>query len=272
MDHDMIEADHEGPDARPRGGASTARGRGVGSGAPGGAMMDEATRALVAVSAAIGADDRERLAQELDRAARAAEPGEVEEALLQSYLFVGFPGALNALALWRERTGLEASGGAAGGDASEWRRRGEAVCARVYGAQYGRLRERVAGLHPDLEAWMLEEGYGKVLGRPGLALGVRELCVVGTLVPQDAPAQLRSHLRGALNVGVAVEDVEEALEIACRFAAPARAGTARAVWAQVLERWRIRTAAAGGAEERTGETLTGEAGARSGQGSDRDVR
>src|SRR5690606_5843621 len=160
LDHDMIEADHEGPDARPRGGASTARGRGVGSGAPGGAMMDEATRALVAVSAAIGADERERRAQELERAARAAEPGEVEEALLQSYLFVGFPGALNALALWRERTGLEASGGAAGGDASEWRRRGEAVCARVYGAQYGRLRERVAGLHPDLEAWMLEEGYG----------------------------------------------------------------------------------------------------------------
>lgn len=94
---------------------------------------------------------------------------------------------------------------------------------------------------------MLEEGYGKVLGRPGLALGVRELCVVATLVPQDAPAQLRSHLRGALNVGVPAGDVEEALEIACRFAAPARVQTARGVWAQVLERWRVRTAA-GGAE------------------------
>lgn len=208
--------------------------------------MDEATRALVAVSAAIGAGDRERLAQELDGAARAAAPEAVEEALLQSYLFVGFPGALNALTLWRERTGLRPSGGAAGEEPSQWRRRGEAVCARVYGAQYERLRERVAGLHPDLEAWMLEEGYGKVLGRPGLALGVRELCVVATLVPQDAPAQLRSHLRGALNVGVAAEDVAEALEIACRFAAPARADAARGVWAQVLERWRSRAAAGGG--------------------------
>mgnify|MGYP001072538218 CR=1 FL=1 len=210
--------------------------------------MNDATRALVAVSAAIGAGDRERLARELDGAARVAAPVEVEEALLQSYLFVGFPGALNALALWRERTGLAASGCGSGGDASQWRRRGEAVCAQVYGSQYQRLRERVAGLHPDLETWMLEEGYGKVLGRPGLALGVRELCVVATLVPQDAPTQLRSHLRGALNVGVPVEDVEEALDIACRFAAPERARAARDVWAQVIERWRSRAATAGSAE------------------------
>ena len=215
--------------------------------------MDEATRALVAVSAAIGAGDRERLARTLNGAVRAATPAEVEEALLQSYLFVGFPGALNAMALWRERTGLPASGGGASGAPAEWRRRGEAVCARVYGAQYERLRERVASLHPDLEAWMLEEGYGKVLGRPGLALGVRELCVVATLVPQDAPAQLRSHLRGALNVGVPVEDVEEALEIACGFAPPERARVAREVWAQVVERWRSRAAAAGGAGVVDGE-------------------
>src|SRR5690606_12397590 len=139
-----------------------------------------------------------------------------------------------------------ASGGGASGTPAEWRRRGEAVCARVYGAQYERLRERVAGLHPDLEAWMLEEGYGKVLGRPGLALGVRELRVVATLVPQDAPAQLRSHLRGALNVGVAAQDVAEALEIACGFAAPARADSAPGVWAQVLERCPSRAAAGGG--------------------------
>lgn len=213
--------------------------------------MDDATRALVAVSAAIGAGDREHLARALDDAAGAAAPEAVEEALLQSYLFVGFPGALNALALWRERVGPRA--GAAGGreDASAWRRRGEAVCARVYGAQYERLRERVAGLHPDLEAWMLEEGYGKVLGRPGLSLETRELCVVATLVPQDAPAQLRSHLRGALNVGAAPADVAEAVEIACGCASAARAESARGVWAEVWERWRGR-AAGGAAPERGG--------------------
>ena len=48
---------------------------------------------------------------------------------------------------------------------------------------------------------MLAEGYGKVLGRPGLALEVRELCIVAILAGQDAAPQLYAHLRGALNVG-----------------------------------------------------------------------
>ena len=36
------------------------------------------------------------------------EPTPVEEALLQSYLFVGYPAALNAFALWRQLSGRPA--------------------------------------------------------------------------------------------------------------------------------------------------------------------
>jgi 4-carboxymuconolactone decarboxylase len=211
--------------------------------------MDEATRALVALSAAIGSGERSAVEAALHGAGEAAAPEAIEEALLQSYLFVGFPGALNAMAAWRERTGRPA-GRATEGGREEWRARGEAVCARVYGTQYARLRERVAELHPDLEAWMLEEGYGKVLARPGLALSVRELCIVALLVPQDAPAQLHAHLRGALNVGASVEDVAEALEIACAAAPPARAQAARGVWAAVRARWEGRASGGAGAADR----------------------
>ncbi|MFS8637284.1 MAG: carboxymuconolactone decarboxylase family protein [Gemmatimonadota bacterium] len=198
--------------------------------------MDEGVRALVAVSAALGAGNRERLGVALDRAAQVADPAAVEEVLLQSYLFVGYPAALNALALWRERH-PEPAVPPTVDDWSAWRARGERVCAAVYAGQYERLRENVARLHPDMERWMLTEGYGKVLGRPGLELEVRELCIAGLLAGLDAAPQLHSHLRGALNVGATPEEVEAALEVACEVLPAERAAAAREVWDAVRRRW-----------------------------------
>jgi 4-carboxymuconolactone decarboxylase len=175
--------------------------------------MDDATRALVALSAVLGRGDQDAVVAAMDAAAAAAAPGEVEEALLQSYLFLGFPAALNALKLWRRRVGV-ARPSPASDDWEAWRLRGEAVCQRVYGGQYPRLRENIAALHPDLERWMIAEGYGKVLGRPGLDLWRRELCVIGLLAGQDAAPQLYAHMRGALNVGASEADVAEALDVA----------------------------------------------------------
>lgn len=200
-------------------------------------------RALVALSAAVAAGDGSRVAACLDEAALRADPVSVEETILQSYLFVGFPAALNALALWRERRrGVAAP--VEGADPARWAERGEGVCRTVYGGAYPALRSGVAALHPDVEAWMVQEGYGKVLGRPGLALGIRELCIVGLLAAQDAPRQLHSHLRGALHAGEDASRVEAALEVALAEAARAvvdrrgRQEGHRGVWAVVRDRHR----------------------------------
>lgn len=203
--------------------------------------MDDRERSLVALSAALGAGDPARRLAAMDAAVEQGDEAAVEEALLQSYLFLGYPTALRAVGEWRERTGRPAPGPVAD-DWAAWRERGEAVCERVYGGAYPLLRERVAALHPDLERWMLTEGYGKVLGRPGLALRTRELCIVALLAGLDAPQQLHSHLRGALNVGAAPEEVDEALEIAGGAIAPARLGVAWAVWEAVRDRWHARNA------------------------------
>lgn len=191
--------------------------------------MTEAERSLVRVSAALASRDGDRLGRALDEAAARAAPLEIEEVLLQSYLFLGYPAALWALGLWRERSPAPAGPGTAV-DAALWRERGEAVCERVYGGQYGRLRENVARLHPDVEQWMLVEGYGKVLGRPGLSLRTRELCIVALLVGQDARPQLYAHLRGALNAGGSADDVSGALAVAAEELGPARGAAALAVW------------------------------------------
>lgn len=197
--------------------------------------VDPAVRALVRVSAALAAGYSAALAAELRRAGAVAPPEAVEEALLQSYLFLGYPAALNGMRLWREISG-RAPPRAVEQDWAAWVRRGEEVCARVYGRQYHALRRNVRSLHPDLERWMVAEGYGKVLGRPGLELAARELCIVALLVVSGHEPQLYSHLRGALNAGATPAQVEAALDEALAFAGETEGRSARETWARVLGR------------------------------------
>jgi len=193
--------------------------------------MNDALRALVAMCAAVGARNRAAMAITMDQAAENADAEQAEEALLQSYLFVGYPIALQALSMWRERTGRVAPEKATPKDPpSTWRKRGEAICEQVYAGQYSKLRKNISRLHPDMERWMLEEGYGKVLSRSQLDLKVRELCIIGVLVGLDAPQQLYSHLRGALNVGATPEEVELTVDIACGQSSLTAKDNARKVW------------------------------------------
>ena len=165
-------------------------------------------------------------------AALDADPVAVEEVLLQSHLFVGFPDALNALGLWREISGRPASP-PLGEDPREWDARGEEVCAAVYGANYRKLRANVRTLHPDVDGWMVAGGYGRVIGRPGLDLATRELCIAALLAVWNVPRQLHSHLRGALNAGASVARVDEAMRIACAFLDDEPSARAWALWDQI---------------------------------------
>ncbi len=184
--------------------------------------FDGATRALVRLAARI-ADGSELDVRDGLRETREAEtPARwVEEVILQSYLFCGFPRALNAAREWRrgysgigeEYRGLvrgeEWREGEEGGEL--FRAQGEATCARVYGRFYDKLRHNIVELHPLLDEWMILEGYGKVLSRAGLDLGRRELCIVAACVASGQDRQLHSHLHGARNVGVPDDVIGEAL-------------------------------------------------------------
>lgn len=192
-------------------------------------------RALVRVSAALASGDRDALEAALGEAAERASPRELEEALLQSYLFLGYPATLEAFALWRRRPGAPPAGEAEE-DGEGWAERGERVCRAVYGSQYGALRRNVRRLHPDLERWMVAEGYGKVLGRPGLDLRRRELCILSILAVLGAERPLHSHLRGALRAGAPPAAVAGALEEALAFADGEAAARARRVWRRVSSR------------------------------------
>jgi 4-carboxymuconolactone decarboxylase len=201
--------------------------------APGATLtrLDDATRALVRLAATITAGS-ERAVREALASSQAVPAAWTEELILQTYLFAGFPRALNAMREWR-RVHPTAVTSTNSGSVDEWRRDGEQTCAVVYGEMYDRLRENIRDLHPLLDEWMITEGYGKVLSRPGLDLMRRELCIVAACAAAGQERQLHSHLQGALNVGVSADVVDGALEAIADLIGEDRARSTRMLWARV---------------------------------------
>ncbi|MBC7842699.1 MAG: carboxymuconolactone decarboxylase family protein [Gemmatimonadaceae bacterium] len=179
--------------------------------------LDTQTRCLVRLAAVIGAGTEGQMRALLVEAREL--PGAwVEEVILQSYLFAGFPRTLNAAREWRRISGSSAppndpdADATAPGMAAQWRERGAVTCAAVYGDMYEKLRVNIEKLHPALEHWMITDGYGKVLSRPGLDLIRRELCVVAICALAEQDRQLHSHFHGALNVGATPDQVSATLD------------------------------------------------------------
>jgi 4-carboxymuconolactone decarboxylase len=206
--------------------------------------FDLATRALVRLAARIAGGSELDVRDGLRETAGAATPEVwVEELILQSYLFCGFPRALNAAREWRRSTarngeGVEAKGRGTGGGTSEMNlpdflSAGEATCERVYGRFYSKLRQNIVALHPELDTWMIVEGYGKVLSRPALDLGRRELCIVAACVAAGQDRQLHSHLHGSRNVGVPDDVIGASLDALEGTVNPVFLERAVSLWAKV---------------------------------------
>ena len=163
----------------------------------------------------------------------------LEEVVLQSYLFAGFPRALNAAREWRRALGGSGSGAepeervGSYENVFSWRMQGEETCEVVYGKNYEKLRKNIRALHPALDDWMIVEGYGKVLSRPGLDLQRRELCIIAACVAAGQDRQLHSHLHGALNAGAGARAVTATLDCLEGVVDPINLKRAQMLWARV---------------------------------------
>lgn len=200
--------------------------------------LDADTMELIRLAVSIAVGDEAELRAAMLRAMEAGiSPEWVEEVILQSYMFCGFPRCLNAAREWRRASGREApleDEGMDFGNVSEWRERGEATCAIVYGRFYDRLRHNVRRLHPALDEWMIVEGYGKLLARPALDLRRRELCIVGICAAGRQERQLHSHLHGALHAGATSHELRETLHLIDPLLTPELAGRYRRLLARVI--------------------------------------
>lgn len=199
--------------------------------------LDAEHVALVRVAAAIAAADESTMRVCMARAAADVRPDWMEEVVLQSYLFAGFPRALNAAREWRKASGRPAPAQDDGEnfvDADEWRRRGEHTCSVVYSVFYEPLRRNIRALHPALDAWMITEGYGKVLSRPHLDLKRREFCIVAACAAAGQDRQLHSHLHGALNAGATPEEVNAVLDALADLITPTNLARYRQLLTRVV--------------------------------------
>jgi 4-carboxymuconolactone decarboxylase len=129
--------------------------------------------------------------------------------MLQSYLFLGFPRMLTAAECFQEtfpefvkKVKIKIP---TPSQIENWMNSGTSLCQKVYAGNFEKLKSRLCLFSPEIFQWMILEGYGKVLSRPGLDVRDRELATVACLIIDDRPKQLFSHIRGALNVGVSRE-------------------------------------------------------------------
>jgi len=203
------------------------------------AALDAETLSLVHLAAAVAQGYEPDLRERVSHAFVSKVPVEwVFEMLLQSVLMVGYPRALVGLSVWQAVTSATApttDADASYDNVAEWGRRGAALCEQVYGENYAKLRANVRRLHPALDAWMITEGYGRTMARPGLDLLRRELCVIAQTAVLETPRQLHSHLRGALNAGATHAQVEAVLSVVNPLLALDQWTAVKHVWRRVRE-------------------------------------
>src|SRR6266550_315901 len=120
----------------------------------------------------------------------------------------------------------------------------DALKARVLAARAHRVPDRwvdklllnLRSLHPALEALVVVDAYGKLIGRDGLDLKRRELCTLAEIAVLDTPRQLHAHLRGALNTGWTPAEVDDVLALVEQDIGAERALRVWELWAEVRDK------------------------------------
>ena len=134
------------------------------------------------------------------------------EALLQNYLFAGYPSAIISLKILNKHVRFNAKTSNDDMNLYHFKTRGEKNCKAIYGKKFDKLITNVNSFSPELSEWLVLEGYGKVLGREGLSLKERELCIVSVLTALKFEDQLYSHINGAFRVGANEKDIDAVIE------------------------------------------------------------
>ena len=90
--------------------------------------------------------------------------------------------------------------------------RGIRKLGEIDGKQGEQVVAALQDIAPDFARYVVEFPFGDIYSRPGLDLRTRELATVAALTAMGtAPAQLRVHIHGALNVGCTRTEIVEVI-------------------------------------------------------------
>jgi 4-carboxymuconolactone decarboxylase len=70
-------------------------------------------------------------------------------------------------------------------------------------------KRRLEAFHPDLSNFLDEQLFGNIWTRPGLPTKIRSFITVSALMAMGRVPQLKQHMRGALNLGITVDELKE---------------------------------------------------------------
>ncbi|KAG0053185.1 hypothetical protein BGZ83_001496 [Gryganskiella cystojenkinii] len=97
----------------------------------------------------------------------------------------------------------------------EYFNRGRNLFQTIYQHHTEPILTKIGNSSKDLVQGILRDTYGKILSDTSLTtLPETELCLVATMVPLNVPPQLKSHVYGARNVGVPMEQVQQLVTVA----------------------------------------------------------
>ncbi len=158
----------------------------------------------------------------------------IDETILQSHLFLGFPAMIEVSRLFarvhpRRFKKNQLPEPYSSKTTREWNDNGLSKIRHIYGPAFDRLVPYINSFSPQILTWMINDGYGQVLSRPGLSFRLRELCIVATLTVTSYENQLGAHIRGALNVGVEAGLLNRVIEDCTYFCPQKHINTAKSI-------------------------------------------
>ncbi|KAJ1860654.1 hypothetical protein H4R99_007840 [Coemansia sp. RSA 1722] len=151
---------------------------------------------------------------------------QTRESIMKMTAIIGMPRTINALTslmsivdsgseLSSELSKLPSPRSSTAYNYDQIRNRGKQLFASVYDRHADVVEGKLRALYPDLAEVIIADAFGRLLSETRYLNGCEtELCAIGSLVPQNVPAQLKSHCIGAKRLGASEEMIQAALRLA----------------------------------------------------------
>lgn len=120
----------------------------------------------------------------------------------------------------------------------ESRKNGLKVRTEVMGEKFvQRAKDNTTELTEPLQDWINEHAWGSTWQREGISRQTRSLVTIAMLAALKSPTELKGHVRGALNNGCSVEEIQEVLLHSIVYCGAPAAQEAFRAAQEVIDEW-----------------------------------
>jgi len=124
----------------------------------------------------------------------------------------------------------------------EDKKKGLKVRTEVMGEAFvQRAINNTTELTEPLQDWINEHAWGSTWQREGLSKKTRSLVTIAMLAALKSPTELKGHVRGALNNGCSVEEIQEVLLHSIAYCGAPAAQEAFRAAQEVIDEWQAKS-------------------------------